>query len=103
AFGRPQKGEPLNLTILLPANISFDKPAKVFSEATDGVATELTWRKCVPGGCFADIKVSADLLKRWRTAGERGRIELRNANGQDIGLPISLRGFSQAMDALPTE
>lgn len=103
AFGRPQKADPLNMTVLLPVNIALDKGVKVFSEASDGVAADLSWRKCTPGGCFADTKVSADILKRWRTAGERGRIELRNANGQDVALPISLRGFAQAMDALPTD
>ncbi|MBX9741630.1 MAG: invasion associated locus B family protein [Beijerinckiaceae bacterium] len=102
AFGRALKSAPLSMTVLLPVNVALDRPVRLFAEEKDGVGVDLTWRKCLPGGCFAEVAASADTLKRWR-AGKRGRLELRNASGQDLALPISLTGFSVALDALPPD
>jgi invasion protein IalB len=102
AVGRALKNGPLSVTLLLPVNIALDKQVRVFAEEKGGAPSEFAWRKCMPGGCFADVAASAETLKRWR-AGRRGRIELRNASGQDLEIPFSLAGFGFAIDALPTD
>lgn len=99
ALGRPP-GEPaLHLTAVLPANVSF--PSSVQFASSDKVprGTDLQWRRCLPGGCFADTVASDDSVKAWRTSTDAGRLTFKDAGGHDVALPISFRGLAQALDA----
>ena len=100
ALGRLPNEKPLHITTLLPPNVSF--PSSVVIAAGDKPASgaELQWRRCLPGGCFADALATDDLVKGWRTASGAGRITFKDASGRDIGFPLSFRGLAQALDAL---
>ena len=103
AFGRPKPDASLSITILLPTNVALDQPVRVSPEAKDGAVLDLTWRKCLPVGCFSESPLAPNVLKQWRAGKGKGRIELRNAAGQDVVLPLSLAGLSDALDALPND
>lgn len=60
----------------------------------------LAFKRCVPGGCFADADLSDDLLRRMRARAEPGRLEYKDAIQRDVGIPVSFKGFAQAVDAL---
>ena len=68
-----------------------------------GSALDLPWRRCLPGGCFADALAADDVLKRWRGLTEPGRIVLKSASGREVALPLSFRGLAPALDALAKE
>ena len=66
----------------------------------DTLPADLSWRRCLPGGCFADIEIKDDLLQRWRSQSAQGIIKFKDSAGRDVTLPFSFRGFAQALDAL---
>jgi invasion protein IalB len=84
------------MTVLLPTNIAFDKPPQISFEGTD--TTAFAFRRCLPAGCFADAKIDAAHLKSIEDATKPGRLSFTDAAEQTLALPISLRGFPQAVD-----
>ena len=98
ALGRLPGDKQLNVTVVLPSNISLPSVARL--EGKDK-AKDLAWTRCTPGGCIAGAAMTDDVLKSWRSSTEAGKLTFKDALGRDIGLPISFRGMSQALDALP--
>lgn len=104
AVGRLKKADPLRITLVLPANVSFPSAPKVTIDgAKDGDAVELGWRRCLPGACFADAALKDDVLKRWRISTGAGKIASKDGAGRDFVLAMSFRGLAQALDALAKE
>jgi len=95
----PAKGEPPKLFIQLPTNVSFAAPLKITADAKDP-SISTPFRRCVPGGCVAEIDLKDDLQKKFRDAAEPGKIIYKNAADQDVTIPLSFKGFGQAFEAL---
>jgi invasion protein IalB len=101
AIGRLQPKDPLRVTVVLPHNVTLGTPAQV--QAGEGDPPfGLTWQRCLPGGCFAEAVLADDVRTRWRAASRAGSMSFADGAGRRIGLPISFRGLSQALDALAT-
>ena len=107
AFGHPpadKGGDPaLMLTVLLPVSIAFDKPPRLGAGTDDAGAATLSFRRCLPGGCLADAKPDAVLLKELRGAAKPGHLSFTDAAERTITLPVSFRGLAQALDDLARE
>jgi invasion protein IalB len=102
AFGRAQRGDPMRLLVLIPANVTVAAPMLI--QLPDrGAAIPVTLRACGPRGCVAETDVSAAQLTRLRGREAQGRLEYRDALGGEVALPFSTRGFGQALDALGRE
>jgi len=101
AIGRLSPGEPLHVTVVVPPAVSF--PSSVRVDAKNSAPLTLEWRRCLPGGCFADAVLKDDALARWRGLSDAGQLTFKDAAGQDVTLPLSFRGLSQALDALARE
>ena len=101
AFGRPEGSTDLHLIAVVPVNVQFPSTVRVGSDDKDTHPLELVWRRCLPGGCFADAVASDDVLGRWRPLTTQGRLQFKDAAGRDAVLPLSFRGLAQALDALP--
>ena len=102
AIGRMAPGEPLRATAVLPTAITFPSNVRI-SEAKNGTPLSLEWRRCLPGGCFADTQIKDDLLVHWRGQSDPGQLTFKDAAGRDQSLPLSFRGLAQALDALAKE
>lgn len=107
AIGRKAHGEPLRLVAQVPVNV---QPAQAARLALDGPGrTEapllLPFRHCILSGCFAEVELREDSLRRLRgrAADAAGRLEWRNAAGQDTAIAVSFRGFNAAYEALSKE
>ena len=100
AIGRVAAGEPVRATVVVPNNISLPSTVRVAADDKDTQPLELAWRRCPPGGGFADAPTREDTLKHWRGLTEPGRIVFRNGSGQEVAIPISFRGLAQALEAL---
>lgn len=101
ALGRLAPKAPLRLTLVLPVNVAFDRMPQMLIEEQAASAVTLSWRRCAPGGCFADLEIKPETLNLWRAATKAGQIQFRNAANQDLALPFSFKGLGQALDALP--
>ena len=100
ALGRVAASDPLKVTVALPVNITLPGSVTLALSDKDPTPMSLTWRRCLPGVCIADIALTGDELKALRAAGDPGRLTFKDAAGRDVALPISFRGLVQALDAL---
>lgn len=100
ALGRVAAEEALKITAVLPNNVSFPSGVSISIDEKDLLAAELVWRRCLPGGCFADIDVREEQSDRWRSQTDKGRLKFKDGSGRDVVLPFSFRGLAQALDAL---
>lgn len=103
AIGRPAKGEALRLTVVLPTNVMLTIKPKVFEEKNDRFATELSWLRCIPGGCIANAPIADDLAARLGARTAPGGIAFQDAAEREVVLPLSFRGLTQALAALNKE
>jgi invasion protein IalB len=103
ALGRVARGETLRITAVLPPNVALKTNPKVVIEGQEPPSTELSWTRCIAGGCFADAAVSPALLNSLRSRTEPGRLDYRDGTDREMTLPISFRGVKAALDALARE
>ncbi len=102
-FNRLSPKDEFHLTVVLPTNITFQISPRVTSSDKDP-GVQLTWRRCVPGGCIADATLTSETLRAWRAiAADTGKLLFTNANMQNIAIEFSFRGFAQAIDAFVKE
>jgi invasion protein IalB len=99
AFGRLPNDPALRLTVALPPSVSFPSTVEIASTAPV-LTTSLQWKRCLPGGCFADAVPGDDVVKGWRALTSAGKLTFKDAGGHDVALPVSFRGLTQALDAL---
>jgi invasion protein IalB len=91
AIGRLAKADPLRVTIVTPANVSFPSTPRIAVEEKDSQPLDLVWRRCLPGGCFADATLKEENIRRLRSRAEPGRIEFKT---ELAGILLS-RSFSR--------
>ena len=103
AIGRLKKSDPLLLTVVLPVNVAFPNSPSFSPDAKDSDPLDLGWRKCLPGGCFADVVLKDDVLQRWKTQSGNGRLIWKDAAGRDFAIGVSSSGLAQALDAFSKE
>jgi invasion protein IalB len=104
ALGRPVRTEPYKLVVQVAPNVSLGPNAGVrlaLGETEEG--TLAAYSRCIPGGCFAEVALSDELLKRWRGYSENGQLRFPDAANRPVILPFSFRGFQAALDALARE
>jgi invasion protein IalB len=102
AIAHPVKGQPIRIVIQVPISMWLPTGVKLaLNDKDPGIHAEFKW--CVPAACFAIVEVKDDVLKKWRTAGEPGKLLFKDGNQRDIALPMSFKGFATAYDALAKE
>jgi len=99
AIAQSKTDASLLVTALLPVNIALSGPLQITGLSNES-SLNLEWTRCLPIGCFASSSLSETLLSAWREGVQPLTIRYTLANTQTISLPLSLRGLSQALDAL---
>ena len=100
ALGRLSGKDPLRLTVVLAPNISFSHGVRIAIDEKDESPADLTWKRCVPGGCVADGDIRDEILKAWRAQSGGGQIRYAVASGQVVNIAFSFRGLAVALDNL---
>lgn len=98
AIERPVKGQPPQLVVQVPANVSLQAPVKITHEKD--VILDAPVQRCGTGGCMTQIALQDASLKTLRTLTGRGAITFKDANDRDVAIPIAFDGFAAAYDAL---
>lgn len=101
ALGRVAPGEALRLTLVVPPSVSFDGAVRLAGEALPGA--ELSWRRCIPAGCFADLALDEPTLAALRGARVEVRFTFTDGAGRVVALPFSPNGLGTALVALERE
>jgi invasion protein IalB len=83
--------------------VTLTAKPKILSEKDDKSPIELTWQRCIPGGCIASATVADDVMARLGARTEPGGIAFKDAAEHDVAIPLSLRGLTQALAALAKE
>jgi len=99
----PAKGQPVKLVVQVPVNVSFATNVRLRTDDADpGIAAPFA--RCLPAGCFAEFDLKDDVLKKFRAAtAVVGKLSFADGGGHDLAVPLSLKGFAQAYDALLKE
>jgi invasion protein IalB len=100
AIGRLKKTDSLRLTVIVPVNVNFSNSPSFLADGSTTEPLNLGWRKCLPGGCIADVVLKDDMLQRLKAATSAGHITWTDAAGRNLQIVPSFRGLSQALDAL---
>jgi invasion protein IalB len=99
AIGRPTKNDPVKIVFQLPINVWLPAGVKLVTDDKDpGLAA--TFKRCIPAACLADTELKDDVLKKLRAATENGKLQFKDGAQQDVAIPVSFKGFGQAMDAM---
>ncbi len=102
AIGRLSRETPMRLVVVVPPNVRVSAPLRLVLDAD----TSLAFAACTNNGCVAELEMRDDVLVRRlraRAAENPGRLEWKDAGGNDVALPLPVRGFAAAMDALGRE
>jgi invasion protein IalB len=102
AISRPAKTQPFTFSVQVPVNVSFHASLRLQVSTSDpGVA--VPFDHCLPVGCFAEFELKEDLIRKFIAATAAGKMTFKSANGQDVAIPLSFKGFPQAFNALGQE
>ncbi len=104
AVGRISRETPMRLVVVVPPNVRVATPLRLVLEPNE--ATSLPFAVCTNNSCVAELEMRDEVLVRRlrnRAAENPGRLEWKDAGGNDVTLPLPVRGFSAAMDALGRE
>lgn len=103
AIGRPVPHEPLRITLVLPANVGLGSPPRLAAGETARALAELSWRRCLPGACYADTAIDDAALNELKARQEPARLSYRDGAEREIALSLSTRGLAQSLEALSKE
>ena len=99
SIGRLHPGDPLNIIVSLPPNVSFPSSVHIRTDKDDKWGLEIQWQRCIPGACIAGGELNVATVAHWSTLQSEGRIVFQDAAGDEVAVPISLRGFGDAYNA----
>lgn len=100
SIGRPGGKGDLTAIIILPNNVSFPSSVHIRSDDKDIWGVRLDWIRCIPGGCFAQTTLADATVHYWHGLNTTGAIVFKDSSGENVSLPMSFRGFGEALDAL---
>lgn len=102
AIGRVAKGQALKMVVQVPINVWLPAGVKaVFDDKEPGL--DMTFKRCTPSGCLADLDIGDDVITKLRNATANGKLQFKDGTQKDVAVPISFKGFGQAFDALSKE
>jgi invasion protein IalB len=84
--------------VAVPLGVALNKGVKIVASGYGGPA--MAYRRCDRGGCYVEGFMNGNALDALGAASAAGKIEIAAANGRQIDLPFSLRGFSEARKAM---
>jgi invasion protein IalB len=98
-IGRGAKTEPLKMSIETNSNVWLPTGVKLFiGVGSPAITAQFKW--CISTRCLADVELSASDIKNLRAQQEPGKIVYRNASQAEFSIPVSFRGFGEAITAL---
>lgn len=98
-ISRASANEPFKLFFQVPTNVWYQGGVSFVADQSEPLLLA-TFRWCIPTRCLADADLTDAIINKLRAQKKPGRIVYKNASQADVSIPLSFRGFSEAMDAL---
>jgi invasion protein IalB len=102
AVGRPVKGQPVKVVVQVPSGVWLPTGVKLVAGSPE-TAMPAVFKRCVPAGCFADVDLNDDTVRKFRAMSQPGQLQFKDGTMKDVSLPLSFKGFGTALDALLRE
>lgn len=90
----------LKFTAVLPVSVSFYGPINMATGDASPQTLAMSWTRCLPEGCFANVDVDKKAVARLKAQTEKGKVSFKDGAARDAVLPVSFRGLAEALDAL---
>lgn len=95
--GYPPDADKPIAVFFLPLGMLLPQGAKlVIGEEELG---RLAVQRCEPNGCIAPLQLTDEIMTKLK-AGTAGKVVVTNAEGKNLDIPLSLKGFSAAFAEL---
>jgi invasion protein IalB len=92
----------LRMLLSMPANVWLRTGVRLrVSDDDPGAVARFQW--CIPQRCYAEGTVKQETVATLLSPDASARLEFKDASQKDVILPVSLKGFSEAMSALANE
>jgi invasion protein IalB len=99
AIGRQGKNGLPKIVFQVPVNVWL--PAGVTLTTDDKQAeVSASFSRCVPAGCIAETDIQESGIAKLRGQKKNGKLGFKNANKQDVAVPVSFKGFGDAYDGM---
>jgi invasion protein IalB len=102
AIPRPAKGEPVILAVQVPVNVWLATGIRI-EIGGKNAGPSVPFTRCGPAGCFAFITLNDAAMQTFRAGTASAAIVFANVAQQPVTIPLSFKGFNQALDALAKE
>lgn len=95
---RPADGDATLLSVLVPLRIILTEGLGV--RVDGGEPRNFEFVTCTPDGCLASVELD-DSLRNTLSGGDEALFVFFFENDAGVGVPVSLRGFTAGLEALP--
>jgi invasion protein IalB len=95
-ISRPEKNKQYKIGIVVPADVWLQTGVRLTVEE-NGPPTVATFTLCLPNRCLAEANLSDEMMKRLRTRTDPWKLEFKEASQRDVSMPVSAKGFGQAL------
>jgi len=86
------------MRVLAPLGVLLPNGLGLRIDAAD--VGKVSFVRCLPNGCVAEVVVNEELMNRLRT-GQNATFIIFQTPEEGIGIPVSLKGFGDGFDKLP--
>jgi invasion protein IalB len=86
------------MRVLAPLGVLLPNGLGLRIDAAD--VGKVSFVRCLPNGCVAEVVVNDDLMNKLRT-GQNATFIIFQTPEEGIGIPVSLKGFGDGFDKLP--
>lgn len=89
------------VVIIVPLGVSIPKGVTIQTDSYTSPA--MRYRMCSRDGCFVQMVVDNSVIESLAKSGPDAKLNIAGDDGKTYGLPLSLKGFSEAHDEMVSQ
>jgi invasion protein IalB len=87
--------------ITVPLEVALAKGVMI--QAGSYTSPKMIYRRCANDGCVVEGPVDAAIITALTQAGDTAKMVIVSRDGKTINLPMSLKGFPEALDSMKSQ
>lgn len=89
------------IQITVPLEVALAKGVTI--EAGSYTSPKMIYRRCAADGCVVEGPVDASIITALSQAGDTAKMVVVSRDGKTIRLPMSLKGYSEALESMKSQ